>query len=246
MPGLTYGALYSTKTGSTARGTIACMEQPGYPFKKSLQEMHIVGSKLLQFKNDPTFIIRRYGRESEEFDRYEPTVSLTERASKTKSLLEEFNSRYHPCAPVHFIVAKEDNEEVLYIATKRIPEIPKTRLSPEQSEKYYRECTTLLETFVKYCEDKFESKEEFLTDVTALRQYVYTKKKGGRENHLYLVDTDPFFSNVMEDLDTVVSQLEYDIEEFEKESGVKLEPLLERCELLRTRIQNYVKENNGQ
>ncbi len=218
--------------------------KPGYPFKKPLEERPFTMSNLRQFKNNPAFTVREHRRSSEEFQDFEETVSASEIALKVKELFEEFNSQYHPCAPVHFIIAKEENEEIIYVVTEVIKEIPKEALSPEQLEKYYRECTALLETFVKYCEDKFESKEEFLTDVTILRQYVYTKKKGEKENHLYLVDTDPFSSGVVTDMIYVVKNLEEDIEKFEIESGTTLGPLRKRCHLLLDRIQNHDREEN--
>ncbi len=205
--------------------------KPGSPFKKPL-EPHIEHagnspSPLRQFENNPSLVVRGASLESVngKNNRLNQFTNIEEAAAVSKRLHEELSEKYGILiAPTNFVVASnERGRPRLYTITENIEatKIDTKIIATEDLEGYKRELKDTFEKVAAYYEDKFGKNEFFLADIWTPGQYAYGKKKGDEEKHLYLVDTDPRFTDskrilqrVIWDFQGILTLLEikYDIE----------------------------------
>ncbi|GEM_PF-2522743 len=145
-------------------------------------------SKLLQVGDRADLVIREL-----EFEREFPleNVSLHEKAVLLKNTLEELEQKYAiRIAPTRFIVAEnETGRESVFALVDNVTD--SEHVSTEEQDALLH---SLWKNLIAYVDDKLSTGGYFLTDIHRLDQYEYGRTGSDTENHLYLVDVDPYLS----------------------------------------------------
>ncbi len=167
----------------------------GAPFKKL--EKSDLSSNIYELPSSPDKLVRRYFPATDFYGK----ISDKEAAAKTIKLFGELKD-FHIPSPAAMVVAKYENDrEGLYIVTDRIEGRDlndaidsAADLSETEQESLSGELAELYGSLVDYLESKLDAGGYFLSDIFSNRQYVYGRRRGEKEPHIYLVDTDPFLS----------------------------------------------------
>lgn len=149
-------------------------------------------TKLYEFSSDPRFVVREW---SMDYVRDKGFSTMQEFASITKRVFDELRS-YGVLVPVQFVIARDEtNTEKMYIITDNITKAE--NISTTENTRRDKVMTQFLKRLLKYYQDKYRSGEQFLFDILSdsNEQYVYGKNAGDKYNQMYLVDTDPYFTN---------------------------------------------------
>ncbi len=173
-------------------------------FKKCLIESDVSdGERLKEFENNPDMIIRK--EPLWEFKKkFKDIENPIEAIKICKRLFDELKNEYEINMPdLQFVIGKDEkNEPCLYAFTSRITgkniedfsgELL-DELSKKEGEKFIEELNKLYFNLASYIQDKYQHGERFLNDIFINRQYVYGRKKGEKQNYIYLVDTDTYTS----------------------------------------------------
>ena len=112
-------------------------------------------------------------------------ISAEEFAEISKKHFDEL-ATYGIRIPVSFVVADDDrNKKEVFAIVDNIEKA--TYPDKKQMGLAFAE---LRSSLLRYFTDKYKNKESFLMDLFLDLQYVYGKKKGDTEDHLYLIDID--------------------------------------------------------
>ncbi len=200
-------------------------EKPNQPFTTPLVDSRLYENddgRFSEFENNPDYIIRAKPLESLkgicEFQGLLPSEAI----QIGRKLFEELEQRYAIPVPAKFIVRKDEKgADTLYTLTALIKgyNLPKTLERLPIDQDLINEGQALFASLARYMLDKTLSDDYFLTDIGTMKQYVYGRKGDEEKKHMYLVDTDIYFSKDLESLSESIRVLMNDIEEFESATG---------------------------
>jgi hypothetical protein len=141
--------------------------------------------KLFEFEGDSNHVVRI---ENFEMLRDQFKGDNNEVEEKVKKLFDELSERYNIDAPVSF----EGKGEELFIITDIVKGVHFEELDIEsvEGEVNGKEFEKLCLSLVSYFSDKFFSNDPVLWDIAKTSAFVYGKKEGDLDDHIYLIDTD--------------------------------------------------------
>jgi len=157
-------------------------------FKKPLEGSDIKGNRdfLMQLKEDRRFIIREI---------HQPIAE----AATLRGLYDDLRD-FGISAPMRFIIAEKNEESLKYHESIEDTEGRKTiyaitdKITPADlndktaQEQFGKDIVDLYSKIIDYYLAKLESGKAYLTDIGGWDQFVYGKREGDEQNHMYLVD----------------------------------------------------------
>lgn len=186
--------------------------------------------KLFELAADDRFIIRK--ADADMFLEGQQSSPL-ETGKKVKALFDELAAKYDIIAPVHFTVAKDENQnDSLYIITDKVRAVDVDALDDIERSAAISEITSIHGSILRYLKDKAKNGEDFLQDIPDARQYVYGHIDGENKNHWYMVDVDPFYSSGHEAVADSLDVFRDELEDLESKYTISLTALREECEQL--------------
>ena len=179
------------------------MEGPSnQPFRERLQKHRIApverAEKLQQIGEDARNVVRIIRPENREMrtSLIDKEASLPEIAAKAQHAFRELEETTGIRAPVNFIVGSDSQgREVLYGVSPRVISAG-FNLNDEEKSEQRREYVALLNKLFTYLATKHEHFSPYPYDIYGDWQYVYGKTEEGSKNQWYLVDVDPYISEV--------------------------------------------------
>jgi len=143
--------------------------------------------KLLQIGEDKDIVVRRTVFWEDDEQQMFGALPPEERAIFIRDIFTELQDKYGiPVVPFRFVVAlDEEKQETLFAV---VDNVTPSEIDPATDK---HKTLELLEKLFIYYEQKAESREPFLWDITEQRQYVYGTTKDNPNPELYLVDLDP-------------------------------------------------------
>ncbi len=189
--------------------------------ESQISPIHKGGGKLFEIKDNPDKVVRVESFADLE-PRYKGRIDPVAVAELGQVQYAELQTRYHIATPVEFLIGKGfDNEDVVYSIVDKVDgkDLDACEVTPELIEQVER----LYENIAQYYLDKFSQENGFyLADINNATQYVYGKKKGDSESHIYLVDTDLYLRDGKVALCNVVLWLFRHMASIEGKYGKKL------------------------
>lgn len=191
-----------------------------YLIESEISPVHKGRGKLFEIKDNPDKIVRVETFEDLE-RRYKGRVDPIVVGELGQKLYGELKSNYGIDAPVEFLAGKDSrNNDVIYGIVDKIDGVDLGNSTFDS--KISLEVENLYEKIAQYYLDKMSVEDGlYLADINNPSQYVYGKKKGDVEPHIYLVDTDLYIRDGKVALCNVVLWLYRHIISVEKQCGTK-------------------------
>ena len=157
--------------------------------ESDISSVHKGRGKLFEIRDNPDKIVRMESFKSLE-KRYKGAVDPVAVAELGQKLYAEFERDYGIVVPVEFVVGKDkSDEDVIYGIADKIDgkDLDKIESIPELT----KQVEMLYAKIARYYLDKLPEEDAlYLADINSASQYVYGKRKGDQEPHIYLVDAD--------------------------------------------------------
>lgn len=131
------------------------------------------------------------------------TNEILKRCRKGKELINELRGKYKVnIPPIETAIGTSlgGTYKRTYTLTDRIRGKNLKELSEREFAEIKDELEDLLVSLVSYFDDKYVNRGDFLADIDQ-RQFMYGKRAEDANRKLYLVDTDPFYVELQEDLE---------------------------------------------
>ena len=180
------------------------MHEPSNPpFSSELETHPDIPSNVNRFqtlKDRPEYVVKELSFEALKANQELHNLGETEQkymlrhAGHGQTLLREFSEETGINIPQTqlLIGANEQGERVLYRVSEQVMghDLKDVLAGDEVSDK---QVSDLVGSIFEYYKSKFESKEDFCSDIAHLGQYRLGRTLSGTEVLLYLVDADPYY-----------------------------------------------------
>jgi hypothetical protein len=159
-----------------------------------------------------------------------------EYAIRSKSAFDKLRERGIN-VPAQLVVADNEKDSTgkgadVFVITDKIDHLPIENLGPEEKTKAGEEFHNVPLALVGYYENTFETRSDFLADLSEREQYVYGTKRGAAKAEWYLVDTDPILYDDLASLADNVLALEEELPDIEEEFSIKFSDVRKRAKYL--------------
>lgn len=171
----------------------------GTPFNSPLRDFGNHADQIKELTSRPDLIIRAVPIRKDKMDEWKKLFLESEER------FEELNSNYNIKVPSRkFVIGevinpsftnKKDNYATFFTVTDKIigSNLDDISYKPEERDMAKRKLDTFYSNLTRYFSDKYKNGGLFARDIARNEQYVYGRKKGDTEDHVYLVDIDPGF-----------------------------------------------------
>lgn len=160
------------------------------PFKDELVPSGLRGqnTEIKQLKDSPEKLVRINPEQRRSIG------EIVLRYSKGRELVYELRDYGIATPDFDIIIGRNGNEaKTAFVVVDKIEGTSLFEAPRRELEKFFL-------SMIKYFKDKYEKREPFLWDLKD-EQFLYGRKKGDSQNHIYLVDTDPQFCEYSEKLE---------------------------------------------